>query len=232
VWPEFTAEQLERIKKPREAQPKQREAQARDRRAARLGGIALDADTERKIVAGEPLDATKSLAAMRAWTGKHDVRPVLVLAGTTGVGKSVAAAWAVANRVSYQRPEDPENPWASSSTNWSENCSRWYNARKLCNLFDARFGDQLGEQEMVARCELLVLDDVGTELDAGKMGAILCELIEDRKRDARYMRTVVTTNLGTQAFRERYADPRLASRLEGHASSIVDAGPDLRRGRK
>jgi DNA replication protein DnaC len=181
------------------------EADLRDRRRERLEalGIELEKSTHRQIVADSGLKDTTSLVAVKRWlTSQHDW-PMAVLSGNRGCGKSVAAAYVVAN-------------WDRSAA--------WSSAPDLIRVFSGNFGDQLKRQEVLKKARLLVLDDIGTEGDATRMCAALVELLDERKQ----RKTLITTNLNKTAFFERYADERLHSRIRELAGFVGDKGPDLR----
>ena len=156
---------------------------------------------------GATLRRTKPLDVMRRWLASNDVPPILVLSGGTGSGKSVAAAYAVAQLRG----------------------GLWYSAPQIARIFAASFGDQYDEQRKVHDAALLVVDDVGTET---KIGTALIEILESRKRSARIMRTIISTNLNAQEFARRYPDPRIASRMLPTAGAVawLDCpGVDMRR---
>lgn len=191
-----------------------REQRERARRAAVLARehVTLREDVEAAIVTGSELEPGVSLSMTRRWIARADMPPVLVLAGATGCGKSVAAAWALA-----------------------ELDGKWRSADQLCRLFAADFGDQLDEQDAVTRCRLLVIDDLGTERDAARMIGVLRHLIENRQHSARRHRTIITTNVDRNGFAARYGDERIASRFDEAAQIVTwvpDNGPDLRRAKR
>jgi DNA replication protein DnaC len=181
------------------------EADQRDRRRERLEalGIELEKTTHRQVVSNVGLKDTTSLIAVKRWLTSQSNYPMAVLTGNRGCGKSVAAAYVVAN-------------WDRSAA--------WSSAPDLTRVFSGHFGDALKRQETLKRARLLILDDVGTEGDAVRMCAALVELLDERKQ----RKTLVTTNLSKEAFLERYSDERLHSRLRELAGFVGDKGPDLR----
>jgi DNA replication protein DnaC len=189
------------------------EARLRRHEALTRESVPLDAKSEAAILdGGGELEPTRALCAVRAWLARPVAPPVLVLSGGTGTGKSVAAAWALAeNRTGI-----------------------WRTAAQLCRTFAASFGDQYEDQELCFTAGLLVADDVGAELERERerMGATLVELLEHRKRSARYMRTIISTNLNRAAFERRYASERLLSRMAREAGVVAwveTKDADLRR---
>jgi DNA replication protein DnaC len=158
----------------------------------------------------DQLRPSQALNAVRGWLKRDDVPPVIVLAGGTGSGKSVSAAHVLLSR----------------------RAGIWRTGAELCRTVAAQFGDQVDDQELCRNAGALVVDDVGAELDPVRMTATLIELIEHRKRSARYMRTVITTNLNRHAFAARYNDARLHSRMarEERTVSWTDVNDcDMRR---
>lgn len=181
------------------------ESEQRSLRRERLDalGIELEKNTHRQVVANVGLKDTTSLVAVKRWLTSQNNWPMAVLTGNRGCGKSVAAAYVVAN-------------WDRSAA--------WSSAPDLLRVFSGNFGDVLKRQDTLKHARLLVLDDIGTEGDAARMCATLIELLDERKQ----RKTLITTNLSKAAFLERYADERLHSRLRELAGFVGDKGPDLR----
>ncbi len=187
----------------------QREAdRASAERALRIArsGIGLDPKSRAAIVSGAlDLEFGKSMRAVVRWLGREDVPSVLVLRGGTGAGKTVAAGWALARRGGYLRSVS-QIVWT-----WQSNTVR-----------------AIEERERLAGCELLVIDDVGTEKkrDTEALVEALRDLLELRQREG--ARTLVTTNLSREAWLARYPDERVESRLS-RAAWVTDSGIDHRR---
>ncbi len=74
-------------------------------------------------------------------------------------------------------------------------------------------------------CDLLILDDLGSEFTAPLVQAALYELINGRLAAGR--RTVISSNLNLEQVRARYGAP-IASRLEGAYLSLPFFGEDIR----
>jgi DNA replication protein DnaC len=180
---------------------------ARERRAAVIARehVPLTAEMERALIRDEgELRVTKSYETVRRWMARVDVPPVIVLAGAPGCGKSLAAAWVLAQRG-----------------------GRWRSAGQIVRLFSGHYAAEVEEQESILRTPVLVIDDLGGELERDRMQSALLEILDARQRNARSFRTVITTNLNRAGLGKRYGGERLASRLKTVAWSD-DRGPDLR----
>ncbi len=74
-------------------------------------------------------------------------------------------------------------------------------------------------------CDLLILDDLGTEMTTSFTQSALYTLVNGRL--AKGGKTIITTNLGEDEMRRRYS-PQTVSRLEGEYLIINFAGKDIR----
>ena len=74
-------------------------------------------------------------------------------------------------------------------------------------------------------CDLLILDDLGTELPSAFTQSALYTLLDGRIRAGKC--TIISTNLDKDDIRERYG-PALASRLEGEYRFLRFTGKDIR----
>lgn len=86
-----------------------------------------------------------------------------------------------------------------------------------------RFLDDLYE------CEVLIIDDLGTEMTNNFVAAQLFTLLNER--DLRRKSTIISTNLSLQELRDRYAD-RIFSRITSSYTIMKLTGPDIRVKRK
>ena len=75
------------------------------------------------------------------------------------------------------------------------------------------------------RCDLLILDDLGSEFTTPFVQATLYELINTRLVERKH--TVINSNLNLATIRQRYT-PQVASRLEGEYLSLPFFGQDIR----
>ncbi len=74
-------------------------------------------------------------------------------------------------------------------------------------------------------CDLLILDDLGTEMPGQFVTAALYSLLNDRLLAGKPM--VVSTNLTVEEMKRRYS-PQIASRLEGSFTRLTFVGEDIR----
>ena len=96
------------------------------------------------------------------------------------------------------------------------------------NLEKARFNpteDSRREAEKYTSCDLLILDDLGTELPGNFVTASLYTLVNDRLLADKPM--VVSTNLTVDEMNRRYS-PQIASRLHGGFTRLTFVGEDIR----
>lgn len=161
-------------------------------------------DQATEAVVQNSADPTEAYACASTWAASRE-RPWLVLSGSTGSGKSFAAACVTANTGGI-----------------------WVRADELVRIFWANFGDQYERQDELRNTGMLVIDDVGCELDANRMLAALLDLLDARK-SARSHPTIITTNLNKKAFAERYANERLMSRMSESVQWEALDGSDMRR---
>lgn len=83
----------------------------------------------------------------------------------------------------------------------------------------------LRECEKFNQCDLLILDDLGTELPGQFVTAALYTLVNDRLLAAKPM--LISTNLNIDELPARYS-PQIASRLNGSFRKLVFVGKDIR----
>lgn len=214
--PTFTEEQLTEMDRELERHEAELVAELEaDRQDQRKGNLererALrlpDADVA-GLVSGNLLE-TVSLSVAQEWFTNPARKPCLVLAGGTGCGKSLAAAWALA-----------------------EIGGVWMGAPRVERVFAASFGESYAEQERARNAALLVVDDAGTEDSPQRFERALIELL-DARNNRRY-RTILTTNLAKhhtdpkKSFVGRYPSDRLRSRMQSLSQWSTSGGPDLRR---
>ena len=96
------------------------------------------------------------------------------------------------------------------------------------NLEKARFNpteDSRRESEKYTSCDLLILDDLGTEMPGQFVTAALYSLLNDRLLAGKPM--VISTNLNVEEMNRRYS-PQIASRLHGGFTRLTFVGEDIR----
>lgn len=82
-----------------------------------------------------------------------------------------------------------------------------------------------GTEEGLKDCDLLIIDDLGTELSSSYVSAALYDVLNARMMAQRP--TIISTNLGPAAIEERYSQ-RLASRIAGYYGKLEFKGKDIR----
>jgi len=85
--------------------------------------------------------------------------------------------------------------------------------------------DSAREVAKLAGCDLLIIDDLGTELPGNFATAALYTLLNDRLLAGKPM--VISTNLNIDEIRQRYS-PQIASRLQGSFQLLPFVGEDIR----
>ena len=78
-------------------------------------------------------------------------------------------------------------------------------------------------------CDLMILDDLGTEMVTPMSVAALYTLINTRLVEHKI--TIISTNLSTDEIEVKYS-PQIASRLEGEFHQLEFAGDDIRKIKK
>ena len=78
-------------------------------------------------------------------------------------------------------------------------------------------------------CDLLVIDDLGTEITGNFVSRELFSLLEERKN--RKKSTIITTNYSLEGLQSIYSD-RIFSRITGNYKILKLSGPDIRKEKK
>ena len=139
----------------------------------------------------------------------------LLLSGAPGLGKTFLSA-CIARTVS-------ENGF-SVVYDTAGNIFAQFEAKKF--LRDSQDGmDARDEARRYLNCDLLILDDLGSELTTQFTQSALHELVNTRLVADR--RTVISSNLSMEEVAHRYA-PQIASRLDGMYHSLYFFGDDIR----
>ena len=135
----------------------------------------------------------------------------LLFIGSTGLGKTFLSA-CIARAVA------------------DKGCSVVYETAShlFSKLEQARFNateENRREAEKFTACDLLIVDDLGTEMPGQFVNAALYSLVNDRILAGKPM--VISTNLNIDEIRRRYT-PQIASRLEGSFNRLTFLGEDIR----
>ena len=96
------------------------------------------------------------------------------------------------------------------------------------NLERAKFsGDEQAREDVkkYTECDLLIVDDLGTEMPGQFTTAALYSLVNDRLLAGKAM--IVSTNLTVEDLTRRYS-PQIASRLRGNFTRVAFLGDDIR----
>lgn len=181
-------------------------------RATRLERSGVDAelpDATRVAVLGGKLTEFEPLKVTRKWLASKTRPACLILAGSTGTGKTVAAADAIAQLGGL-----------------------FVSARECEAAFASMFGAEAEYQKKLLTACLLVVDDLGTERDKDRMSDALT-LILSRRASASRHPTILTANMSTAAFRARYNNERLMSRFAQSGQWVaIGSEQDLRQLKK
>ena len=136
----------------------------------------------------------------------------LLLFGAPGLGKTFLSA-AIAREV--------------SSNGWSV---VYDTAGRIFSRFEeAKFrGDAEGDADAkrCQRCDLLIVDDLGTEMTTSFVQSALYQLVNGRLMEGKA--TIISTNLAPEELGTRYGGAVL-SRLEGEYEILPFFGEDIRR---
>lgn len=92
----------------------------------------------------------------------------------------------------------------------------------------AKFGGSEEERQAVEKytdCDLLIVDDLGTEMPGQFVTSSLYNLVNDRILFGKA--TIISTNLNTEDLSKRYS-PQIASRLRGNYVRVPFLGDDIR----
>ena len=108
-------------------------------------------------------------------------------------------------------------------------------AMKVFDRFEAqKFGRDedaavSADVDRVLNCDLLILDDLGTEMTTAFVQSALYQIVNTRLMAKKS--TIISTNLNMQDIRRRYLQ-QVASRLEGDYTILPFMGEDIRRLKK
>lgn len=157
----------------------------------------------------DQLDQDDAVVKARRWMDERPT-PGLMLVGAVGRGKSaIAGAIALAHHAPYR--------------------ASFWPVGALMRAMKAEFGRDSDRKTIRMKIDerpMLVLDDIGTEMDTDWQLAQLAEIVDHRY--SHRLGLVVTTNLTPRALGDRVGE-RTLSRLQGMCDLIQVSGPDRRR---
>ena len=95
----------------------------------------------------------------------------------------------------------------------------------------SRAGDEEldSDVERILSCDLLILDDLGTEMTTSFVQSALYQIINTRLMERKS--TIISSNLSPEKIAQRYS-PQIASRLEGEYQLLSFVGEDIRKLKK
>lgn len=142
--------------------------------------------------------------------------PNLIFSGGPGLGKTFLSA-CIAKVVS-------ENGWSVAYDSASA-CLGAFEKERF-----SRDGDEKAAAGATVRqylsCDLMILDDLGTEMNTSAAQSALYTLVNHRLTAGK--QTIISTNLPEQALEQQYS-PQIASRLLGEYQWLHFLGSDIRR---
>lgn len=83
--------------------------------------------------------------------------------------------------------------------------------------------------ERILSCDLLILDDLGTEMTTAFVQSALYQIINTRLMEKKS--TIISTNLTPEKLEQRYS-AQIASRIEGEYQLLPFVGEDIRKLKK
>ena len=97
-----------------------------------------------------------------------------------------------------------------------------------------KFGREEGDEassdvDRILNCDLLILDDLGTEMTTAFVQSALYQIINTRLMEKKS--TIINTNLTPEKLAQRYT-PQIASRIEGEYELLPFVGEDIRKLKK
>jgi len=164
---------------------------------------------------GEDLERFKSAVQ----TGKTFIKNFdsdyqnLFFYGTVGTGKSFLSGC-----IARELIESGHSVIYFSSAGLFETLSR--------NMFDYKNkNDILSFHEDLNSCDLLIIDDLGTEYTSNVTASVFFSLLNQRHLGKKS--TIISTNLSLEDLRNRYSD-RIFSRITNQYTICKFTGPDIR----
>lgn len=170
------------------------------------------ADSQLKLTPRENMQ--KIVADAKAFTENFDTTPRSILIyGNTGVGKTFLTNCIAkelldsAHHVVYMTSHGLFEAFETHRFNHEDSAEE-------ASLYDYIF-----------RCDLLIIDDLGTELSNSFTNSMLYTCLNERQ--LRQKSTVISTNLSLEQLRDRYSE-RIFSRITGNYTLWKLIGKDIR----
>lgn len=217
-----------------------REGKAREALATFLKRVGVGERTAEAVIGS--LGETQAMVAAREWAHAEDAGALLLL-GTKGTGKTVAAAWAMTQRASVTFRRCFCDECGGGEQRYEDAClvgvghparvrETFPNARRALFVKAGHLASAVHQGDEVlwdkaATVPVLVVDDLGREY-ADQHGRWISELdlLIDDRHEAK-LRTIVTSNLNATEFKERYGE-RIADRIRQDGRIVVCTGESLR----
>jgi hypothetical protein len=177
------------------------------RKALEGSGLYLPSSDRLRVIQGN-LDRSEPYAVFERYCKATRVRPILILCGARGIGKTVACAWAIAHR------------GGGTALSASDIGRR---------IRPTRHEIEEGARRVRLDNSFFVLEDLGDERDPRnhRWAECFALLIENRLRRGQ---TLITSRLPKASFRERY-DEKIIEDLNAHAFVVECASKkSLRKG--
>jgi len=140
----------------------------------------------------------------------------LLLFGNPGLGKTHLSA-AIAREVSEQG--------YSVVYDTASHVFERFETRK----FSREDEEAEADTERILSCDLLILDDLGTEMTTAFVQSALYTILNTRLMEKKS--TIISTNLMPSELKTRYS-PQIASRVEGEYQMLPFVGEDIRKQKK
>lgn len=174
---------------------------------------------EMKLIAAGLAD-TPALVFVKEWLASsagEDALPILVMAGPKGVGKTVAAVWAM------MQAEPPPPPGCRV---WpADRGPRFRHVSEVAELGLFNKDDERKARGEIKNTKCLVVDDVGVEYMSEMFLALWDSIVNARYGTNGF--TIFTTNLTADQFATRYGE-RVYDRIRGRGAWYDVDGESLR----
>lgn len=144
----------------------------------------------------------------------------LLFIGETGLGKTFLTA-CIAKQVAengYSVVYEPAKPlfYQFDVRNFSKGTEEDIDKARICT-------------KRYFQCDLLIIDDLGTEITNKATDSVLYELVNERILGGKH--TIFTTNFPIEELEQRYSNP-IMSRLKGEFVKVHFYGEDIRQQKK